>query len=242
MNLRANLNQVPNNFQVLSTHPQLKIRDKIHDSDPILLRILSFILAISSLYISVMFGRTILPGLLEIVTLHVWKGVNTIINDANNLAQEPLGVWGFFIALFTPIASGSLGIWVLWCIFGVTEFQANRDSLKISYKLLGLSYKVFSWKRDIKYFNQFSQGNDEDCTWILEIVTNRKCSNKTKYFQAWFSREQVAGNVTRLDYETINLYNHLEPSSIAWLGSVLADFYGISFRSSWQSNHVSIQK
>ncbi len=237
-----NLNQIPNDFQVLSTYPQLQIRDRIDNTNPIWVRILFLILAIFCLCVSVMFGRLLLPGLLEIVTLHVWKGVDTIINDVNNFYQKPFGVWGGIVALFTSVAAGCLGIWVLWCIFGFTEFQGNRNSLKIRYKLFGLSYNVFCLSENVKYFNLFQQGNDDDCIWRLEIVTNRKYPYKTKYFQAWAMGEQVGGNVTRLDYETINLYDRSEPSSIAWLGSVLADFYGISFRSSWQSNNVSIQK
>ena len=143
--------------------------------------------------------------------------------------QEILGVFLSFSLHFLGVAS-----WFgIWSILGITEFYAAHDSLTISYKLLGMFRKISLLTKDIDYFNQFLNESSEGKSWHLEIVTNRRISNKNQSFPAWISKDRV----TRINYKTIHIYAHANPSLSEWLGNVLADFYGSRFQSISQPNN-----
>ena len=156
----------------------------------------------------------------------------------------------FFLPLFCiwPTAGFSFGFFLgvvfvcwygLWTILGVTRFCATHDSLIISYELLGLSRKVSFLAKDIHYFNHFLSINREH-NWNLEIVTNQnqKIFNKNLSAPSWVPAEWISEDViTRINYKTFNVYTNINPNLSRWLGSVLADFYGVSFQSQLDNPH-----
>ena len=144
--------------------------------------------------------------------------------------RKSLAYCKFLFAFFLLGVASWFGI---WSILGITEFYAAHDSLTISYKLLGMFRKISLLTKDIDYFNQFLNESSEGKSWHLEIVTNRRISNKNQSFPAWISKDRV----TRINYKTIHIYAHANPSLSEWLGNVLADFYGSRFQSISQPNN-----
>jgi hypothetical protein len=255
MNFITNLNRVPGVFQVISTYPNLKIRDRASYGISIWMKIFWYsvfvLFFIMCAYVAVKRTLVILPGLREILTLNFLQGVNTIIHDIgisenktliyniNNIFNEPgFAFYVFFMFPLIILLTILLCISILWWAFGITEICADRNSLTINYILLGLTYKISCLSKDIKYFNQFLPEDDDEYNWMLEVVTNLSRSHEKKYFIRQARRNQITGNtVTRMNQAIIYLYDYRDPSSIAWLGTTLADFYGIPFRSTWQSNN-----
>lgn len=227
MNLMSNLNQIPREFRVLSTQPELRIRYSNRISHQICLSLL--LLPFSLLFIG--HSWILLSGLYEILNLRVWQGIQIFSYDTGNF-------WFVLTFVFAFFGLGVVFWFGLWSLLGVTKIHASFDSLTISYNLLGMSHKISVLTKDIKYLNQFLNKNSEGNCWDLEIVMNLKTSNKDWSFPAWFPAKWVSEDmVIRMNYKTIHLYAHANPNPSEWLGNVLADFYRVGFQSTAQSNN-----
>jgi len=222
----SNLNQIPRQFRVLSTQPELRIRHSNYIWSGIFFNLL--LLPFSLLFIG--HSLILLSGLYEILNLRVWQGIQIFSYGSGNL-------WLILVFVFTFFLLG-LVFWVgLFLLLGVTEINASLDSLTISYNLLGISNKTSVLTKDIKYFNQFLAKSSEGNSWDLEVITNLRTHNKDLSFPTWFPVKWISEDmVIRMNYNTIRLYGHTSPNPGEWLGSVLADFYRVGFKSTAQSN------
>ena len=224
----SNLNQIPKQFRVLSTQPELRIRYSNHIWSGIFLSLL--LLPFSLLFIG--HSLILLHGLYEILNLRVWQGIQIFSYSSGNF-------WLILVFVFTFFLLGSIFWAGLFLLLGVTEILASSDSLTISYNLLGISKKISVLTKDIKYFNQFLSKSSEGNSWDLEIITNLRTYNKDLSFPTWFPVKWISKDMmVQMSYKTIRLYGHTNSNPGEWLGSVLADFYRVEFKSTAQSNNL----
>lgn len=227
MSLMSNLNKIPNEFRVLSTQPELRIRyfSRILHKTFFLLFFLPFFVLFTGHCLM------LLLGLYEVLNLRFWQAVQVLAYNTNN-------PWSVLMFVFSFLLLGVVSWTGLWLLLGITELQAVRESLTIIYRLLGLSRKIPVSTDDIQYFNQFLNRNDEGDSWDLEIVTNQRRSDRIQSFPAWVPAKWVSVDmVTRINYKTVHLYAHTNPNPTAWLGRLLADFYRVEFQSTSQSSN-----
>jgi hypothetical protein len=225
----SNLNEIPREFQILSTQPELRIRcsSRIRGWGKIFFLI--FFLPFCFLFIR--HALLLVDGLYEILHLRLWQAIQLFTYKTGNLWAIPT----FFFAFF---GLGFVVFYLLWLILGVTEVYARSDYLTIRYELLGLSRKVSLLTNDIEYFNQFLNENSEGHTWDLEVVTNRKYSKEDRTFASWVPVKMISEDMlVRLNYKTIHLYADTDSNLSGWLGNVLANFYRIRFQSIAQPNN-----
>jgi hypothetical protein len=220
----SNLNNIPSEFQVLSTKPELRIQYLMPPGGRIFLFLfflpffVLFILHLWSLFLAVR----------ELANLRFWQAMQMLGYNSNDPGNILLFVFTFSL-LGAAFGSG------MWCILGVTEVCATHKSLTISYKLLGFSRNISVSSRNIRYFNQFLNTSSEGNFWDVEVVTNQKRFDKYQSFPIWIPAKPDM--VTRLNYKTIPLYSHTNPNPSKWLGRVLADFYRLEFQSIAQSKN-----
>lgn len=222
-----NFNEIPEEFQVLSIRPDLRIRSfiPIFQKAFVLLFFLPFFVLFA--YHSWMF----LGGLYEILHLRLLQGIQVFSYDTGN-------PWSILTFFFTFFGLGFAFCFGLWLLLGVTEIHATYHSLTVSYKLLGISCKVFILVKDIHYFNQFLNGYSERESWKLEIVTNQRLSDRIQFLPAWFLLKGVSTDmITGINYKTVHLFACENPNSTEWLGRLLAGFYEVEFQSIPQSNN-----
>ncbi len=222
----SNLNNIPSEFQVLSTKPELRIQYLM----PLGSRILPFFFFLPFCVLFIGHLWILFLAVREIANLRFWQAMQMLGYNSN-------APWNILLFVFTFSLLGvAFGTW-LWCILGVTEVGATHKSLTISYKLLGFSRNISVLSRNIRYFNQFLNIS-ESTSWDLEVVTNQRLSDKYQSFPVWDLANRVSPDrVTRLNYKTIPLYTHTNPNSSTWLGRVLADFYRVEFQSTAQSKN-----
>ena len=223
----SNLNQIPREFQVLSTQPELRIRYSSQGCD----NLFSFLFLLPFVVLFIGHSLLLLHGLYEILHLRLWRGMQILTYYTGN-------PWHILMFFFTFFLLGFVSWLWLWSLLGVTEIHANYDSLTVIYRLLGISHKVSIPAKDIKYFNEFLNKDSENPTCNLEIVTSQKYSEEDRAFPAWFPTRLISEDlVVRINYKTIHLYTLITSNSTEWLGSVLANFYKVRFQSIAQSNN-----
>lgn len=227
MSLMSKLNNIPREFQVLSTQPELRIRyfSRISHKICFLLFFLPFFALFTGHCLILLFG------LHEVLNLRFWQAVQVLNYNTNN-------PWSVLTFVFSFLLLGVASCTGLWLLLGVTELQAVRESLTIIYRLLGMSREIPISTDDIQYFNQFLNRNSEGDSWDLEVVTNQRRSDRIQSFPAWIPAKWVSADmVTRMNYKTVHLYAHTSPNPTEWLGSLLADFYKVEFQATSQSNN-----
>lgn len=222
----SNLNNIPSEFQVLSTKPELRIQYLM----PLGSRILPFFFFLPFCVLFIGHLWILFLAVREIANLRFWQAMQMLCYNSN-------APWNILLFVFTfsflGVASGS----GMWCLLGVTEVCATHKSLTISYKLLGFSRNISVLSRNIRYFHQLLNIS-ESTSWDLEVVTNQRLSDKYQSFPVWDLANRVSPDrVTRLNYKTIPLYSHTNPNPSKWLGRVLADFYRLEFQSIAQSKN-----
>jgi hypothetical protein len=220
-----NLNKIPSEFQVFSTQPYLRIRYSI----PLWAKILHGLFLLPFLILFALNCWILFGVLHEILNLRFWQAIQILSYDTNN----PWFVLGFVFTFF--LLGVASGVW-LWCLLGVIELHATRESLTIIYRLLGISRRISVLAGNIRYFNQFLDRSEGD-SWELEIVTNQRLSDKNLSFPAWFPAKWMSEDIlTRMNYKTIHLCAYSKPNPSEWLGKVLADFYKVEFQSTDRAN------
>ncbi len=220
----SNLNNIPSEFQVLSTKPELRIQYLM----PLGSRILPFFFFLPFCVLFIGHLWILFLAVREIANLRFWQAMQMLGYNSN-------APWNILLFVFTFSLLGvAFGTW-LWCILGVTEVGATHKSLTISYKLLGFSRNISVSSRNIRYFNQFLNTSSEGYFWDVEVVTNQRRFDKYQSFPVWIPAKPDM--VTRLNYKTIPLYSHTNPNPSKWLGRVLADFYRLEFQSTAQSKN-----
>jgi len=222
----SNLNNIPSEFQVLSTKPELRIQYLM----PLGSRIFLFLFFLPFFVLFILHLWSLFLAVREIANLRFWQAMQMLGYNSN----APWNILGFvFTFSLLGVAFGS----GMWGILGATEVCATHKSLTISYKLLGFSRNISVLSRNIRYFNQFLNIS-ESTSWDLEVVTNQRLSDKYQSFPVWDLANGVSPDmVTRLNYKTIPLYSHTNPNPSKWLGRVLADFYRVEFQSTAQSKN-----
>jgi hypothetical protein len=220
----SNLNNIPSEFQVLSTKPELRIQYLM----PLGSRIFLFLFFLPFFVVFILHLWSLFLAVRELANLRFWQAMQMLGYNSNDPWQILLFVFTFSL-LGVAFGSG------MWCILGVTEVWATHQSLTISYKLLGFSRNISVSSRNIRYFNQFLNTSSEGYFWEVEVVTNQRRFDKYQSFPVWIPAKPDM--VTRLNYKTIPLYSHTNPNPSKWLGRVLADFYRVEFQSTAQSKN-----
>lgn len=220
----SNLNNIPSEFEVLSTKPELRIQYLM----PLGSRIFLFLFFLPFFVLFILHLWSLFLALLEIANLRFWQAMQMLGYNSKDPWQILLFVFTFSL-LGVAFGSG------MWCILGVTEVCATHQSLTISYKLRGFSRNISVSSRNIRYFNQFLNTSSEGYFWDVEVVTNQRRFDKYQSFPVWIPAKPDM--VTRLNYKTIPLYSHTNPNPSKWLGRVLADFYRVEFQSTAQSKN-----
>jgi hypothetical protein len=220
----SNLNNIPSEFQVLSTKPELRIQYLM----PLGSRIFLFLFFLPFFVVFILHLWSLFLAVRELANLRFWQAMQMLGYNSNDPWQILLFVFTFSL-LGVAFGSG------MWCILGVTEVCATHKSLTISYKLLGFSRNISVLSRNIRYFNQFLNTSSEGYFWDVEVVTNQRRFDKYQSFPVWIPAKPDM--VTRLNYKTIPLYSHTNPNPSKWLGRVLADFYRVEFQSTAQSKN-----
>jgi hypothetical protein len=221
-----NFNQIPPDFKVFSTEPELKIRYSTGVADKcclLIFFILFFFIFAGHCFI-------LLWGLYELLNLHFSQAIQIWSYDSNN-------IWSMLMFFGTLFLLGFVSWALVWGILGVTQIHATQESLTIIYQLLGTSRKISVLATNISYFNQFLNRSSEAESWDLEIVTKQKLYATDISYPRWFPAKFISeDDVIRMNYKTINLYGHTHPHPSEWLGKVLADFYQVEFKSTFDSN------
>ena len=220
----SNLNNIPSEFQLLSTKPELRIQYLM----PLGSRIFLFLFFLPFFVVFILHLWSLFLAVRELANLRFWQAMQMLGYNSNDPWQILLFVFTFSL-LGAAFGSG------MWCILGVTEVCATHQSLTISYKLLGFSRNISVSSRNIRYFNQFLNTSSEGYFWDVEVVTNQRRFDKYQSFPVWIPAKPDM--VTRLNYKTIPLYSHTNPNPSKWLGRVLADFYRVEFQSTAQSKN-----
>jgi len=220
----SNLNNIPSEFQVLSTKPELRIQYLM----PLGSRIFLFLFFLPFFVVFILHLWSLFLAVRELANLRFWQAMQMLGYNSN----DP---WQILVFVFTFSLLGAAFGSGMWCILGVTEVCATHKSLTISYKLLGFSRNISVLSRNIRYFNQFLNTSSEGYFWDVEVVTNQRRFDKYQSFPVWIPAKPDM--VTRLNYKTIPLYSHTNPNPSKWLGRVLADFYRVEFQSTAQSKN-----
>lgn len=217
----SNFSEVPLGFRVLSTHPDLRIR--FHHSIGSRILMGCFVLPFFVLFI--LHAAALLRAVHHAFNFQFEQALLALCYGANNF-------WAVLLFIFV-FALLSIISWAgVWSLLGRTKLQAAHDSLVVVYKLLGFTVQKRISSHTIEYFNQFDNSNSVNDSWVLEAVTHEKRFQQDLEYPSWIP----ADTMTRSTYKTIHLYTSDNSDQTAWLGRVLAEFYGVEFRSVNQSN------
>ncbi len=215
--IMSNFTAIPLGFQVLSTQPNLHIRYYRSTSARILIG--CFVFPFFVLFI--LHGVALLRALHHVFNLQFEQALFAIRYDATSGSVFP------FIFSFVILGTAS---WIgIWWLLGRTELRATNDALLVAYNFLGVVVQKQISPRTIRYFNQVNNRSGEGEVWALEAVTNQRRIQQTIEFPSSVSADAVA----RSTYKTIYLYTNGDCRQSAWLGRVLAEFYGVEFRSGY---------
>ncbi|MBD2364336.1 hypothetical protein H6G36_24675 [Anabaena minutissima FACHB-250] len=222
----SNFNQIPSEFKVFSTEPELKIRYSTGVAAKGCLLI--FFIPFFFIFAGHCFG--LLSGLYELLNLRFSEAIQLWSYNTNNIWSMLMFFGMLFLLGFTSWA-------FVWGILGVPQIHATQESLTIIYQLLGMSHKISVLATNISYFNQFLNRTGEADSWDLEIVTKQKLYATDRSYPRWFPAKLISEDgLIRMNYKTINLYGHSHHHPSEWLGKVLADFYQVEFKSTFDSN------
>lgn len=215
VNLMANRQTPPREFQVLSIEPELKLRCFNSISEKI-----CFLLLISP-FILIFIGHCaiFLIGIYELIHLR-WQSAIYIFSYARD------NPWYMLYFIFAFLLLGLFLNTACWSIFGVTEIVVNRESLKIIHKMFDFTYGDEIPAREINYFHQFINNSGEASSWDLEVVSHRINPGQYRIGSQWLTPEML----TRISYKVIHLYTHPKPEPSVWLGRILAEFYQVEFK------------
>jgi hypothetical protein len=205
----SSLNAIPTQFQVISTHPELKIRYSINRWD----RYWGF----PSLFISI-------AGLIMITCFTIFqKDVNS-----EDISTEDLPTYMILMnIIFIPF----LLYWI-WIgsnlISRRKEVSATRDRLLIvdTCRLLGICSQTSISASGISHFELSllpAVGSDDYDFWLLNVVNSRPSNGSWKLFLTWFpiiKFEKTINHQVRLCGYTISQPNE-------WLAKLLANFYDV---------------
>jgi hypothetical protein len=222
----SNFNQIPPEFKVFSTEPELKMRY----STGVAAKGCLLIFSIPFFFIFAGHCFILLWGLYELLNLRFSQAIQIWSYDSNN-------IWSMLMFFGTLFLFGSACWALVWNILGVTQIHATQESLTIIYQLLGMSHEISVLASNISYFNQFLNRTSEADSWDLEIVTKQKLYATDRSYPRWFPAKFISeDDVIRMNYKTINLYSHTHHHPSEWLGKVLADFYQVEFKSKFDHN------
>ena len=222
----ANVSTVPREFKVLSTQPNLQIRY----AHPIWFRIfllpvfLPFLALFVGVQLSLLFK--LLLGLNEVLHMRFWLEMQVF---AYGVRDSWSNLRNFFEHLAIVALSVAASLYMLWRLLGVTEIHAHYNSLGITYKLLGMSRKTSIVAEDIQCFRQFLNQSGDSNSWDLEIVSSQRYFLEDQAVPAWFHEKWTRDSMNLMGCKKIRLYSSPRSSPSKWLGSVLADFYGVRF-------------
>lgn len=184
-------NRVPAGFRIISETPDLWIRYRSKGAGLIVAFLIPFVLLFIGFLLSGIFM------LQEALKVGFWQLIRTLTEGGIwNLLR--IG-WFFFCLWCLSIPT----LFMLWFIFGITEFRASQNSLVVIHRFLGFSSKEQISSHTIQSFLQIKDGGenmDSFPSWGLLIANQR---------------------VILLARQPI------EKSD--WLGRMLADFYRVQF-------------
>ncbi len=114
-----------------------------------------------------------------------------------------------------------------------TELRATNEEILLTYKTPWRFYEVSIPSNSIAYFHQYlNRDGVNGNSWILEAVTNQRLSREINSLPVWIPTKWTPEALAiRLNYRVVNLFSNSSEMPVEWLGSALADFYGVEQRS-----------
>ena len=215
---------IPSQFKVLSTQPELIIIDKPNPIGKITLTI--FMLPFVILFIGHCF--MLIYGLFAILTFNFREFFYIISYGKDDFFYIFVFVFTFLLLL---VAASS----ALVSLFGQgRKIHATLQSLTIIDRF-GFGGKfdreVSILAENIDRFKRFhlSDGVNGD-SWKIEVITNQKLYDRDVSFPSWFPQRWITQDLlTKINYQTIEIFSFSHPRSVDWLGKVLAEFYSVDY-------------
>lgn len=215
---------IPSQFIVISTQPELIIVDKPNLTGKIFSTI--FMLPFVILFIGHCF--ILIYALLIILTFNFRNFLYILSYGKDNFLYVFVFIFTFFLLL---VAASS----TLVSLFGKgRKIHATLQSLTIidrSWLAEKFDREVSVLAENIDYFKRFhlSDGMTGD-SWKIEVITNQKLYDQDVSFPSWFPQGWITQDLlTKINYQTIEIFSFSHPRSVDWLGKVLAEFYSVDY-------------
>jgi hypothetical protein len=220
----TNPTRLPGRFVLLSTHPDLRIRQPYpKKSEHLLFLILPaafFVIFLVGLWTSLDY----LDAYLHSRPVQISEGGP--IYDKVALISLLKLTWGGTCATGIVVLGA---LYSGWQSYFEIDFHATITELTITTRRLGYTHTVIVTRSDLHYFCLFLLEYDRQSggTWQLEAVTHQRRPAKQYVRPGWMPvRWMPDHRIARKNYKTIEIFEN-DLSVVDWLGTQLSNFFRV---------------